>query len=118
MTWDRTAELQLMLQDWGQPVLHRAVARDYHPATQQVTETATETSLTALVGTEASAVAAGTAGQHRSAEQVFLTLQADWPETPAGQVQQLVWAGGVYELSELRQSSAAGWLEVTGRRRN
>lgn len=118
MTWDRTAELQLMLQDWGQPVLHRAVARTYHPGTQQVTETVAETPLTALVGTEASAIAPGTAGQHRSVEQVFLTLQSSWPETPAGQVQQLVWASAVYELVAVRQSSSAGWLEATGRRRD
>ncbi|MBI1346181.1 hypothetical protein GC163_07810 [bacterium] len=115
---DRSEELSLALADWGVTITHLAVTAAFDAETQTVSETTATTELLAILGPLESKVHASLPGQQQRQQRSLLVRSTDWPEIDAGVTRRVIIEDVSYDIIEILVSEAAGWLRVTGVRRD
>lgn len=111
-----SAEQQLALADFGTDVTLQVIHQVYDPATQQVTQTTDETTLTAIVGPDELQTSPDTGGQLQVQRRTFLIAQTAWPEINSDSIRRLGFDGAVYEVIGCSVCHTAGWLAINTRR--
>lgn len=84
--------------DWGETITFRQVTQTYNPGTQQVSEQATDTTITALVGTAPSQPTPGTAAQHLTDRIVVSIKTGDLPGPGPTSTDRIVYSGIEYDV--------------------
>lgn len=117
MTIPLEAEQDVMLQDWGRALVHRAVIAVHDPVTQISTETVEDTPLLGIPCEPDVTISPGTAGEHRTRVRAWLIRDQDWPEVAEGAIRRLVTLAGEFDVLTLVAAPLTGWKRVTARLR-
>ena len=110
-------DLDRAFADWGREVVWREVSTTYEPETQQVSESHSDVSVTAIVGAATSRAAAGTGGQHLVEEREFLVRASEFPGGAPGATDRVVHGGEEYDVVEFARVAAGLAFSVRGRKR-
>lgn len=103
--------------DWGETVTYRRVAELFNPKTQQVSETPTDTSLTAIVLTEAGEMKVQQSTQHLKIDIAFLVKSEDLPTAEPTTHARVVYSGNEYDVIGFKELSRADTVMLGCRKR-
>ena len=118
MALDHSAALELGLLDWGLAITLQVVEQTYDEATQTVSETTTESAVTAIVGPEVAELSSDTGGQHRTTRRTFLMAATDWPDLSSDSLLRVELAGARYDVIDITRAEATGLLWIAARQQN
>lgn len=91
--------------DWGETVTFREVGRSFDPQTQQVSESHTDTAVTAVVADEPWKPVPDAAGQYLSGEIGFVIKAEDLPVTEPSAAHRVVYDNVEYDVLAFHRSA-------------
>lgn len=106
------ADRDRVFADWGEMVLLKQVVQAFNPASQQISETETEVTVTAIVGVQPTMNVADAGGQLQSVDLSLQIKSEDWTGNAGDVTWRAIVRGETYDVVDQTESGDAQVVEL------